>query len=53
MDKPLTLREGVKMLKKHYGPPALPATTEPFELILWENVAYLARRLAGVRPLSS
>lgn len=43
MEKVLTLREAVKMLKKHYGPPALPPTIEPFELILWENVAYLAR----------
>ena len=43
MDRALTLREVVKKLKKHYGPPAPPPTTEPFELILWENVAYLAR----------
>ena len=39
---PLTLREAVKALKKHYGPPSRPPTTDPFELILWENVAYLA-----------
>jgi len=39
MDKALTLRLGFKMLKKHYGPPALPPTTEPFELILCEKVA--------------
>jgi endonuclease III len=32
----------VRALRAHYGvPPPLP-TTDPFELILWENVAYLA-----------
>ena len=38
----LTLREAVKMLRKHYGRPARLPTADPFELILWENVAYLA-----------
>jgi endonuclease III len=38
----LTLREAVKVLGKHYGSPAPPPTTDPFELIVWENVAYLA-----------
>lgn len=36
------LREAVRTLRKHYGPPTRPSTTDPFELILWENVAYLA-----------
>ncbi len=38
----LTLREVVNVLRKHYGPPAPLPTADPFELILWENVAYLA-----------
>lgn len=38
----LSLREAVKVLKKHYGPPAPLPTADPFELVLWENVAYLA-----------
>lgn len=38
----LTLREAVEMLKDHYGPPTPLPTVDPFELILWENVAYLA-----------
>ena len=38
----LTLAEAVKLLRKHYGPPAPPPSGDPFELILWENVAYLA-----------
>jgi len=38
----LTLREAVKVLREHYGPPMPPPTGDPFELILWENVAYLA-----------
>jgi endonuclease III len=37
-----TIREAVKLLKRYYGPPAHPPTVGPFELILWENVAYLA-----------
>lgn len=31
----------VERLKKHYGKPKPPVTTDPFELILLENVAYL------------
>ena len=38
----LTLGEAVKLLRKHYGPPARLPTADPFELILLENVAYLA-----------
>lgn len=38
----LTLRKAVKVLRQYYGPPARLPTTDPFELVLWENVAYLA-----------
>jgi endonuclease III len=38
----LTLREAVMVLRRYYGPPAHLPTADPFELILWENVAYLA-----------
>ena len=41
-DASLSLREAVKVLRKHYGPPAPLPTADPFELVLWENVAYLA-----------
>ncbi len=41
-DESLTLGDAVKLLRKHYGPPTLLPTADPFELILWENVAYLA-----------
>jgi len=37
-----TLREAFKVLREHYGPPTRLPTVDPFELILWENVAYLA-----------
>ena len=43
MAKLISLRKAIRILKKHYGPPALLPTTDPFELILWENVVYLAR----------
>jgi endonuclease-3 len=32
----------IDRLAKLYGEPAPPTVTEPFEMILWENVAYLA-----------
>ena len=38
----LTLNEAVELLRGHYGPPAELPTTDPFELVLLENVAYLA-----------
>lgn len=38
----MNLRKAIAKLKTHYGPPAPPPTTDPFELVLLENVAYLA-----------
>src|SRR5262245_50380548 len=38
----LTLAAAVDRLRQHYGPPARMPTRDPFELILLENVAYLA-----------
>jgi endonuclease III len=38
----VTLAEAVRTLCQYYGRPELLPTAEPFELILWENVAYLA-----------
>jgi endonuclease III len=35
------LHKIVSVLEKHYGKPESPITTDPFELILLENVAYL------------
>ena len=37
-----SLRSVVGKLAKHYGPPEAPPPAGPFELIIWENVAYLA-----------
>ncbi len=42
MGRPAGIREAVRALRRHYGQPAPPPTSDPFELILWENVAYLA-----------
>lgn len=39
-DSPLRAR--IAALRKLYGRPERPAVTEPFQQILWENVAYLA-----------
>jgi len=41
-DESLTLGEAVDQLREHHGPPIPLPTADPFELILWENVAYLA-----------
>ena len=56
------LKTVVDSLLEEYGTPAVPPTTDPFELILYENVAYLVdderrlqafenlRRVVGLRP---
>ena len=56
------LQKTISQLAAHYGNPRLPITTDPFELILLENVAYLVsdtrreqafkmlRRHAGTKP---
>jgi endonuclease III len=38
----LALAQVVAQLNKFYGAPAPPPVTDPFEQVLWENVAYLA-----------
>jgi endonuclease III len=60
--KSLALRAVVELLRTEHDPPGAPPTRDIFELILWENIAYLAsperRRLAfaklkntvGTRP---
>jgi len=52
----------ISKLEKHYGAPEPPSTRDPFELILYENIAYLAsddrreqafrelRKRIGLRP---
>jgi hypothetical protein len=32
----------VDTLQQHYGAPAPPPSTDPLELLIWENIAYLA-----------
>ncbi|HVP55063.1 MAG TPA: hypothetical protein VMU45_08720 [Candidatus Eisenbacteria bacterium] len=39
---PLPFAKMINRLARLYGEPAPPAVTEPFAMILWENVAYLA-----------
>lgn len=58
----ITLSKLVNTLQQHYGSPTPPPSTDPLELIIWENIAYLAsdeRRAAafavlkrdiGIRP---
>jgi endonuclease III len=41
-DRPLKLQEVVKTLSRRHGTPPPPPSSDPFELVLWENVAYLA-----------
>lgn len=50
------LQQIIDLLEKHYGKPDPPVTTDPFELVLWENVVYLAddaRREKAFRLLES
>ena len=58
----LTFSKLVDRLRQHYGSPAPPPSTDPLELIIWENIAYLAsdgrraeafatlKRSIGTRP---
>ncbi len=50
----ITLSKLVNTLQQHYGVPAPPPSTDPLELIIWENIAYLAsdeRRAAAFAVL--
>jgi endonuclease III len=50
----MTFSKLVNTLQRHYGAPAPPPTTDPLELIIWENIAYLAsdeRRAAAFAAL--
>jgi endonuclease III len=50
-----TLQKIVSQLATHYGKPAPPVSTDPFELVLLENVAYLVsdeRRAEAFKTLS-
>jgi endonuclease III len=43
MGKPtITFSKLIDKLQQHYGPPVSPPSTDPLELIIWENIAYLA-----------
>ena len=58
-----TLKKIIQQLESHYGPPAPPKINDPFQLIIWENVAYLVadskrekifddlRKTVGLRPI--
>jgi endonuclease III len=62
MARTLTFDRVIAVLKKFYGEPEPPPVTDPFEQVLWENVAYLAddqkratafaalRKTVGTRP---
>lgn len=39
--KQAAFKKIINKLKSHYGVPAPPKTCDPFEMILWENIAYL------------
>lgn len=50
----MTFSRLVDKLQMHYGPPAPPPLTDPLELVIWENIAYLAsdqRRAAAFAAL--
>lgn len=50
------LARQVAVLEAYHGPPPLPFVTEPFDVVLWENCAYLvddARRAEVYRALGA
>ena len=58
----VTFSNLIYKLQQHYGSPASPPSTDPLELVIWENIAYLAsdkrraeafatlKRSIGTRP---
>jgi len=55
-DSAIGIREAVRILAEHHGSRAASPALDEFELILWENVAYLAsppRRLEAFEMLKS
>jgi endonuclease-3 len=58
----IALSKLVDRLQRHYGAPAPPPSTDPLELVIWDNIAYLAsdkrraeafailKRTVGTRP---
>ena len=40
------LAELIRVLRRHYGPQRSLAPKDPFQLLLWEYVAYLAPKQA-------
>jgi endonuclease-3 len=51
---PMTLGQAIERLEVHYGKPEPPEVTDPWEMIVWENIAYLAddkRRLEAMTML--
>ena len=51
----LNFNKIIQKLKAFYGPPPAPRTTDPFEMVVWENIAYLvddARRQKIFEKLS-
>jgi endonuclease III len=50
----ISFREIIDCLVQHYGAPEPPVITDPLELIIWENIAYLSddkRRAAAFEEL--
>jgi hypothetical protein len=50
----IALSKLVDKLQQHYGAPVPPPSSDPLELIIWENIAYLAsdeRRAAAFATL--
>jgi endonuclease-3 len=52
----IPLQQAIERLEALYGPPGPPEVTDPWEMIIWENIAYLAddaRRRAAMTMLRS
>ena len=41
MKPPGSFKKVIQKLKSYYGTPTMPEATDPFALIVWENIAYL------------
>ncbi len=51
--KAVQLKDVIRQLEAKYGGPQPPVSADPFELILWESVAYLANDVERARAFSA
>jgi hypothetical protein len=47
----ITFSKLVDKLQQHHGSPAPPPSTDPLEIVIWENITYLASDNSSLNPM--